>query len=237
MTADDLLPLIATLAPRERVRLMRLTSARRLLGLRFLYLIVGFLCASCSADDDSAAFESSTSDESSPRIDYPIDLESLYVPSGWMGDAEAGEPHVHFAPDYRGLRRPGDHDGFVTRISYSAGPAGWAGVYWQWPEGNWGESPGRSLSARRVAFDARGETGGELVEFKVGGLGGDGEQAFRDSVDRSSGGIRLEAEWKRYEIDLSGQDLSSVIGGFAWIVQASANVEPVVFYIDNVSFE
>jgi hypothetical protein len=86
-------------------------------------------------------------------------------------------------------------------------------------------------------FYARGEAGGELVEFKVGGIGSDGEQAFRDSVDHSSGGIRLEREWKRYEIDLSGQDLSSVIGGFAWIVEARANVEPVLFYIDNVTFE
>ena len=202
-----------------------------------LYMIVGSLCVSCGADDDSAAFESSTGDESSARIDYPIDLGSLYVPSGRMGDAEAGAPYVYFDSDYGGLRRPGDHDGFVTRISYSAGPAGSAGMSWQWPEGNWGESPGRSLSARRVAFLARGETGGELVEFRVGGIGSNGEQLFRDSVDRSSGGIRLEPDWKRYEIDLSGQDLSSVISGFAWIVEARANVEPVVFFIDNVSFE
>jgi hypothetical protein len=181
--------------------------------------------------------EASTSNQSGTPIDYPIDLESLYVPSGRMGDAEAGEPYVSFHRDYRGLRRPGDHDGFVTRVSYSGGPVGWAGVYWQWPDGNWGENPGRSLSARRVAFHARGETGGELVEFKVGGIGSDGAQTFRDSVDRSSGGVRLEPEWKRYEIELSDQDLSSVIGGFAWIVQARANSDHVVFYIDNVRFE
>jgi hypothetical protein len=181
--------------------------------------------------------EVSKSNESIPSVAYPIGLESLYVPSGWMGDAVAGEPFVSFDGDYRGMKRAGDHDGTVTRVSYSAGPAGWAGLYWQWPDGNWGESQGRSLMARRVAFSARGQTGGELVEFKVGGIGSDGEQPFRDSVDRSSGGIRLEPEWRRYEIQLSDQDLSSVIGGFAWIVQANANVDPVVFYIDNVRFE
>lgn len=181
--------------------------------------------------------EASTSDESGSLIDYPVDLESLYEPSGWMGDAETGDPYVSFDRYYRGARRPGDHDGLVTRIAYSAGPAGWAGLYWQWPDGNWGDSRGRSLSARRVAFSARGEMGGELVEFKVGGIGSDGGRAFPDSVDRSSGGIRLEPEWKRYEIELSDQDLSSVIGGFAWIVQARANTDPVVFYIDNARFE
>ncbi len=181
--------------------------------------------------------ESSTSNESSAPIDYPIDLESLYVPSGRMGDAVAGEPYVSIHRHYRGLRRPGDHDRFVTRVSYSGGPVGWAGVYWQWPDANWGESPGRSLLARRVAFHARGETGGELVEFKVGGIRSEGEQTFRDSVERSSGGIRLEPKWKRYEIELSDQDLSSVIGGFAWIAQARANSNHVVFYIDNVRFE
>lgn len=177
------------------------------------------------------------SDESIRLTDYPIGLDSLYLPSGAMGDAEAGEPYVRLDQRYRGVDRTGDHDGLVTRVFYSAGPAGWAGVYWQWPDGNWGESPGRSLSARRVAFNARGELGGELVEFKVGGIDSDGEHPFRDSVDRSSGGIRLEPRWNRYEIDLSEQDLSSVIGGFAWIVQSRANDDPVVFYIDDVIFE
>ena len=178
--------------------------------------------------------------------DLPIALESLFVPSGRMGDAEAGEPFVFFDRRYRGQGRPGDHDGVVTRVAYSFGRAGRAGVFWQWPDGNRGESPGRSLAARKLVFFARGETGEEKVEFRIGGTGigngiasgGDNEpQAYRDSVDRSTGGIPLATVWTRYEIDLAGADLSSVIIGFAWVVQASGNTEPVVFYFDDIRFE
>ena len=182
--------------------------------------------------------ESLEPDSSSSPVEYPIPLEALYEPSGWVGDAAAGNVFVSYDQNYRGLRRPGDHDGTVTRVSYSRGPAGWAGLYWQWPAGNWGEAKGRSLSAQRVLFSARGESGGESVAFNVGGIGRDGELPFRDSVDRSSGGISLESEWRQYEIDLNDQDLSSVIGGFAWTVQSRVNVgDPIVFYIDNIRFE
>ena len=174
-------------------------------------------------------------DSTDSLVEYPIPLESLYEPSGWMGD---GALYVSFDQHHRGVRRPGDHDRSVMRISYSPGSAGWTALYWQWPEGNWGETQGRSLSAERVTFSARGELGGELVAFNVGGIGRDGELPFRDKVDRSSGGIFLENEWKQYEIDLRDQDLSSLVGGFAWTIQSRGNVvHPVTFYLDNVQFE
>ncbi|MFQ5456472.1 MAG: hypothetical protein ACE5EA_09785 [Nitrospirota bacterium] len=41
----------------------------------------------------------------------------------------------------------------------------------------------------------------------------------------------------RYEISLSGQDLSHVIGAFAWIATRDANPDGLTFYIDDVRYE
>jgi hypothetical protein len=57
-------------------------------------------------------------------------------------------------------------DTIETRIEYKQGPEkGWAGLYWQHPDNNWGDEPGVDLTgAKRISFYARGERGGEIVE-------------------------------------------------------------------------
>jgi len=43
---------------------------------------------------------------------------------------------------------------------------------------------------------------------------------------------------KKYEIDLEGSDLSSVIGGFCWVASKDFNSHPtIVFYFDDIYFE
>lgn len=144
----------------------------------------------------------------------PNPLEVKFYPSGRMGDGESGQ--------YVTLKREQSvvqgHDVIVIRINYSRGPKGWAGIYWQYPDNNWGGGPGRNLlGAKAITFLARGERGGEIVEFKSGGIKGN----YKDTYEASLGKVILSQDWQKYSIDLSQSDLSSVIGAFAWIIAAS----------------
>jgi hypothetical protein len=111
----------------------------------------------------------------------------------------------------------------------------WGGGAWLAPQGNWGDHPPLyDLSnAERLTFWARGEDGGEVVEFSVGLVALD--KQYRDSVYKTTGKIVLDQEWKEYEIDLRGRDLSSVITAFSWALPMQRRRS--TFYIDNVRFK
>jgi len=159
--------------------------------------------------------------------------DNHFAPSGWMGDY--GD--VRF-DDHWQLK--GDTSGkTVIRISYSAEAkqgAGWAGMYWQNPANNWGNRPGgiNLNGARKLVFKARGEKGGEVVdEFKVGGISGD----YADSGTAASGPITLTKQWKEFAINLEGQELSSITGGFCWTANRDSNPNGAVFYLDDIRYE
>jgi hypothetical protein len=123
------------------------------------------------------------------------------------------------------------------QVTYTGGPQGWAGVYWQFPDNNWGDSPGRNLSgASRLVFWAKGQKGGERVEFKVGGIN-DPKKPSHDSLETSLGYVTLTNKWQQYVIDLKGQNLENVIGAFAWTARISDNPSGLVFYLDDISYE
>lgn len=123
-------------------------------------------------------------------------------------------------------------------FSYAPGPVGWAGVYWLNKPQNWGDQPGENLSdkqIKRVTFWARGERGGEIVEFKAGGVSS-GKQ-FQDSFEKSTGELSLSNIWKRYSMDVDGADLSSVIGLFCWSANQANNPRGLTFYLDKIQYE
>ena len=109
------------------------------------------------------------------------------------------------------------------------------GIYWQFPEDNWGEKPGRNLfEAKKLTFQAKGETGDEIVEFNTGGIQG---LRYEDSFEKTLGRIKLSKEWKQYEIDLTDQKLSSVIGAFVFVASKDANPNGLTFYIKEIYFQ
>jgi hypothetical protein len=157
--------------------------------------------------------------------------QNHYAPSGWMGDYGDLRFDDH-------AKAPGvDHP--VIRVAYSgkaAQGAGWAGIYWQHPANNWGSREGgfNLNGAKKLVFMARGDKGGETIDqFKIGGITGD----FADSGSAAIGPVTLGKEWKRYEIALDGQELSSISGGFCWTMTRDANPDGGVFYLDNIRFE
>lgn len=148
----------------------------------------------------------------------PFKLETQFVPSGWMGDGEQGTTYLSLSSVTNNVNGV---DKVVTRIEYRPGPEGWAGIYWLYPDGNWGSKPGKSLvGASKITFLARGENGGEIVEFKSGGVRA---EQYKDTLEVSIGKVSLSSSWQPYSIEISNQDLSNVIGAFAGIVAASDN--------------
>jgi hypothetical protein len=114
----------------------------------------------------------------------------------------------------------------------------WAGVYWLNPADNWGDRKGgyNLTGARKLVFWARGESGGEkIAEFRIGGVGQGRE--YPDSDTASIGPVILSQQWKEYEIDLRGKDLTYISGGFAWIANVDDNAAACTFYIDNIRYE
>ncbi len=163
-------------------------------------------------------------------------LDNHYIPSGWMPNAGTAKD-IKFDPNWENMPFSGKS---CIRIEYrDLSGNRWAGIYWQHPANNWGTHPraGYNLQgATKLTFWARGEKGGEIInEFKVGGIsGGD----YPDSDSASILFVQLTKDWKKYEIDLRGKDLSRIIGGFCWATNLEANdPEGIVFYLDEIRFE
>ncbi len=150
-----------------------------------------------------------------------------FIPSGWMGDVN----DITFEADCS--ENPHSPPTCI-RITYiPKGIKGWAGIFWQYPENNWGSKRGLDLSgAKRLIFWARGEKGGEKAEFKIGlGMGKD------LSYSISTGIITLSKNWKKYVIPLNGVDLRNLIGGFCWVTNTVANPKGATIYLDDIQFD
>lgn len=158
------------------------------------------------------------------------DRQNHFFPSGWMGDVgdikindawatgpQSGKTCIQIK--YTGERKQG---------------AGWAGIYWQNPANNWGTKHGgfNLSAAKKMVFYARGEKGGETVEFKVGGITGD----YPDSGAGSTGKIELKKTWEMYTIDLSTEDMSYMSGGFCVVFSGDDAPEGLTLYLDNIYY-
>ena len=149
-----------------------------------------------------------------------------------MGDYSA----ISFDSAYMANPRSGSTSIKITYSDRATQGAGWAGIYWQNPSNNWGTSPGGFdlTGAAKLVFWARGEVGGERIEeFKVGGITGE----YADTDVAGIGPVALTPDWNRYVIDLSGKDLTSIIGGFAWSANLDNNPEGLRFYLDDIRYE
>ena len=163
----------------------------------------------------------------------PLYVPEAYYPSGWMGDwgditlddSYTDNPHS---------------DPICIKIIYSAAKSqeeGWAGIYWQHPDSNWGDKIGGYdlTGATKLTFWARGEKGGEKAEFKVGGITGKYPDSLRPPV--STGVVILSDNWQQYTIDLTGKDLSHIIGGFVWVTNKNRNPYGCTIYLDDIRYE
>ena len=155
----------------------------------------------------------------------PSDLP--FTPSGYMGNTGAIQMDSN-CPDL-------PHSGKACLKATYTADGDWGGVVWQSPADDWGSLPGGwdLTGAKSLTFWARGGRGGEVVAFQFGLLGKD--KTFSDTGTGKLGGVTLTTAWKRYTIDLKGQDLSRIKTGFCWTVAAPGH--PVTFYLDDIRYE
>ncbi len=162
--------------------------------------------------------------------------ENHGIPSGWMGNNPTTlSKCLKFNPSYVVDQGKGD---YCIKIIYSnVDPDNsWAGIYWQIPANNWGDKKGgfNLTGMKKFTFKARGEKGGEMVDFFIGGIKGSTEQG--DSDEARLDGTELSKEWKTYTIDLQGLDMSHIIGPFGWASNLDSNPDGVVFYLDEIRY-
>lgn len=166
-----------------------------------------------------------------------VDIQHLFTPSGWIGDGEYGRKYIIFSSADR--TQPHTQPTSI-KITYTFGPQRWGGIYWQNLPDNWGDKPGFDYSRKgisKVTFWARGESGGEVVEFKAGGID-NSAKPYRDSLVATVGGITLTKDWAQYTIDLSGMNLNSVIGGFCWVASSDSNSSnQITFYLEDITMQ
>lgn len=113
------------------------------------------------------------------------------------------------------------------------------------PGVNFGTIPNAGINLRgavALTFWARGERGGEQIEFFMGGVGRDPTTGaainpFPDSTPVVKQTVTLTSEWQAYRIDLGGRDLSYVLGGFGWGASDALNPGGAVFYLDDIAYE
>jgi len=164
------------------------------------------------------------------KLPYTVvgdDQESpAFYPSGWMGDAGDVEMNETHADNPRSGKT-------CIRVTYSKSD-GWAGVVWQNPANDWGDAAGgRNFEgAKKMTFQARGETGGEKVKVGLGIIGRD--KKYYDTA-KAEQEFELTQEWKRYSIDLTDKDLTRIKTPFYWVLAGQG--QPVTFYLDDIRYE
>jgi hypothetical protein len=121
------------------------------------------------------------------------------------------------------------------------------------PSPNFGTvfNAGLDLSgATALTFWARGQNGGEVVDFFMGGVGWNGDTVnspctpsfpgpcpASDSTPAVKITVALSNQWAKYSINLTGRNLSYVLGGFGWGVDGAVNPNGAVFYLDDIQYE
>jgi hypothetical protein len=196
-----------------------------------------------STVDSAFSYLRITQDKFHNTFDVYTDQDAAgnhFTPSGWM--TQSGyDPAMQLEIHTDWLQNPyaGTTCIKITN-TFLAGQAPWAGIYWLYPDENWGTMPnaGYDLTgADSIVFYARGENGGETLQFFAFGVAG----PYGDSTPRwpppGPSYVQLDTSWTRYVIDIRGKNLSYIIGGFAFVVEPALNgLQDITFYLDNIQY-
>ncbi len=183
--------------------------------------------------------EVSAQEELFPVFTNYAAFDNHFAPSGYMGDYQAIQ--------YNDCARLTDvWEETAVLIHYDphlANEQGWAGIYWQEPENNWGSYPeGYNLEAfAQLRFRARSVEDESQVQFFVGGIN---SGAYPSSLPRPiyareadrNGFVTLSPDWQEFHIDLQSADLSHVIDGFGWVANVAKTPDGVTLYLDDIVF-
>ncbi len=175
-----------------------------------------------------------------------IRLDAVGIPAGWMSGKNDPVSFIEVKGGEQSECREGSS---CLRFTYKVG-ASWNGILW-WPlkcgdtgdeatwkkvkEGTCGvnvlDAGGNLTAINNLTFWARGDKGGEVIEFKVGDV------AIPPSPGRGLGKATLTTGWEQYQIDLEGMDLTNAIALFTWVASDIDNPQGAVFYLSEIQFE
>jgi hypothetical protein len=175
-----------------------------------------------------------------------------FVTLGRMS-SEGDEDKVDIDPGYT----VNPHSGCTCiKNQFTANSDNWGGWYFMngvlegdevKPKPNWGDycNAGIDLTGvKKLTFWAKGEKGGEWVEFFAFGVGRNADTGSPimpcpDSSKKVSLGYKkLSKKWKKYTLPLKNKDLSYVLGGFGWVTKASINRNKnITFYLDDIQYD
>lgn len=162
-----------------------------------------------------------------PLAVYADEAPQPWFSSGWMGNTEKIEMDLESDVNPKSGK-------YSLEVTYR-GFDGWAGVAWQHPLKDWGQLPGgfNLTGAKKLTFWARGKNGGERISFGIGILADD--VPYNDTVMKELSELKLSDDWKKYTINLEGEDLSQIKTPFYWRLGSPGF--PVTFYLDHIQFE
>ena len=160
-----------------------------------------------------------------------------YYPSGFMGDIEA----ITVSRESCEKKSCGNvHSGRDSlKIEYSStGEKGWAGLFYQYPDKNWGEFPCRNLEgAKQITFWAKSDSPIRVEIYS--GFGstevGKANIKYTDSYEKYGLSAVLDGKWRKFSLDTSNLSTKSVCGPLA-IVFTKINGAGAV-YIDDAYIE
>ncbi|MBX2851401.1 MAG: hypothetical protein KTR15_06625 [Phycisphaeraceae bacterium] len=150
-----------------------------------------------------------------------------WIPAGYMGNTGA------IKMDQGWTQNPKSGVSCL-KVFYQAADE-WGGVVWQDPINDWGDAAGGYdlTGATALEFWARGEAGGEILEFGFGVLGAD--KKYADSGSGQLKGVRLTDDWRKYRVEIGKDvDLQRIKTGFYWSVAGQGR--PVTFYLDDIRY-
>jgi hypothetical protein len=165
-------------------------------------------------------------------------------------------PDTNAPVDIDGSDTSDPHSGATAIKNVFNGAVGFGGFYFlngilpageTAPLPNFGSEPNAGIDlsgATALHFWARGQAGHEVIDFFVGGVGrnadtGEPTEPFPDSTPRyppRPHTFELTTDWQQFDLDLTGLDLSYVLGGFGWVASAQSNPNGAVFYLDDIEY-
>ncbi|RKH66959.1 hypothetical protein [Corallococcus llansteffanensis] len=171
--------------------------------------------------------------DAGPQSAFPLAVDGTWAASGYMG--AGSQPGGIVDEAVCATPRPGAALGNCHKITATRVGTGdaWAGIFWQYPEGNWPDKPEKGFlvpdGAKSVSFYAWGGTGGEVVDFFVG-YGDKSKDGFEKKIN-----VTLTKEPTKYTLDISRVRYTEVAAGFGWSA-GGLDVAPLVLFLDDIQW-
>lgn len=212
---------------------MLLRSVRHSLACSSVWLALGGCERTERAAQSTAPLTTQTSapEKAKPSTPVPVLDVSVAYPST---EAVGAKRRIHLDKTDAGLAHS-PPDAWKLEFEKSGD---FGGICWKNRLGNEGEAPGDDLSKagyRRISFWAKGAAGGEVAEFRAGGLGHI-KTRHRDSFDVTAGKLRLGPTWSEHSIYVNDVDLSSVMTVFCVLLHREDNPDQTVIYVDDIQY-